>query len=250
MADTHQRSYLRDSSGPRAVDTNSSSRDKARSTRRPKDGDDKSSQRSKRDSNRRSPKKDSHRRKHSSSQSTTETYTERPYFELDVIGQPPVGIALGMPVETSVMISLRLPSADRSITTTTTTTTATAASSVDTSRLFAVASLVADSRSGERVPLEAGIMTGQKMFDSVHPIPDECAARLANNEPCRLVLGYFSFPQMLIRQSGAYRIRTTLIKMSASGEGGGSSVLAVDSEPVKVERRSIATPRRHQRVYS
>ncbi|KAK1082093.1 hypothetical protein LTR33_004165 [Friedmanniomyces endolithicus] len=239
MAESHQRSYLRDSSGPRPVDT-SSSRDKARSSKRPKHNDDKSSQRPKRDSNRRSPRKDSHRQKHSSTQST-EPYSERPYFELDVIGQPPVGIALGIPVETSVMISLRLPSADRSIT----------ASSIDTSRLFAVASLVADNRTGgEHVPLEAGIMTGQQMFDSVHPIPDECAERLANNEPCRLVLGYFSFPQMLIRQSGAYRIRTTLIKMSTSGEGGGSSVLAIDSEPIKVERRSIATPRRHQRVCS
>lgn len=92
-------------------------------------------------------------------------------------------------------------------------------------------------------------MTGQKMFDSVHSVPDDCAERLANNHPCRLVLGYFSFPGMLIRQSGAYRIRTTLLKMSSSGAGGGSTVMSVDSEPIKVERRSIATPRRHQRVY-
>ncbi|KAK3117878.1 hypothetical protein LTR53_000291 [Teratosphaeriaceae sp. CCFEE 6253] len=238
MAESHQRSYLRDCSGPRAVDTGAA-RDKARSgSKRGRDGDDRTPQRPKRDSTRRSPK--SHRQKHSSSQAS-ETQSERPCFELDVIGQPPVGVALGMPVETSVMISLRLPSADQAM----------APGSVDTSRLFAVASLVADNRSGgEREPLEAGTMTGQKMFDSVHSIPDEFAERLARNEPCRRVLGYFSFPGMLIRQSGAYRIRTTLVQMSTSGEGGGSSILAVDSEPVKVERRAgIATPRRHQRVY-
>ncbi|KAI7704744.1 hypothetical protein KC353_g13290, partial [Hortaea werneckii] len=95
---------------------------------------------------------------------------------------------------------------------------------------------------------EAGIMTGQKMFDSVHSIPDECAERLASNQPCRLVLGYFSFPGLLIRQSGTYRIRTTLIKTSEASQGGGSSIVAVDSEPVKIERRSIAAPRRQQRA--
>lgn len=238
MADASPRSYLRDSSGPRAVDPGSSHEKGRNGGRRHRESDDKGGHRSKRDSSHRSPKKElSHRRKHSTSQAT-ETYAERPYFELDVIAQPPRGVALGMPVETSVMISLRLPSSDRANNT----------ASVDTSRLFAVASLIADRSSGDLVPLEAGIMTGQKMFDSVHAIPDECAEQLASDQPCRLVLGYFSFPDLLIRQSGTYRIRTTLVKMSSSGSGGGSSMLAVDSEPIKVERRSTATPRRHQRV--
>jgi len=143
---------------------------------------------------------------------------------------------LGMPVETSVMISLRLPAPDRTV----------SADDIDTSRLFAVVSLVADNRYAERVPLENGVMTGQKMFDSVHAIPDECAERLAHNQPCRLVLGYFSFPGLLIRQSGSYRIRTTLVKMSSDGAGGASSILNVDSDVVKVERRSTAC---RQRVY-
>ena len=232
-----QRSYLRDSSGPRAVDAGTGRTKAGGSSRRQREHDDKQ-QRPTRDSSHRSSKKESSaRRKHPRA---TESYSERPYFELDVIGQPPRGAVLGLPVETSVLISLRLPDPDRSI----------SADSIDTSKLFAVTSLIAESPSGERVPLEAGIMTGQKMFDSVHTIPDECAEQLANSQPCRLVLGYFSFPGLLIRQSGSYRIRTTLIKMSTSGEGGGSSVVAVDSEPIKIERRSIATPRRSQRVYS
>ncbi|KAK3676942.1 hypothetical protein LTR78_003147 [Recurvomyces mirabilis] len=231
MSESTSRSYARSTSGPRAVDSGTG-RDKNRSSskrQRSDNDDDKSSRRPSKDDHR-SPKKDSStpRRKQSSSRRSTETHVERPYFELDVIGQPRPGV----------------PLADQPIN----------AAAVDTSSLFAVASLVADNRSGERVPLEAGMMTGQKMFDSVHSIPEECADRLANNEPCRLVLGYVSFPDMLIRQSGTYRLRITLIKMSAAGSGGGSSILAVDSDPVKVERRqtaaAAAAPRKVQRVYS
>ncbi|KAH9837417.1 hypothetical protein Tdes44962_MAKER08340 [Teratosphaeria destructans] len=227
MAD---RTYLRDP-GPRAVDAGSSSRKD--SSRRRHDSGDKEHRRAKRDSrDPRSPKKESnHRRKHSPSR-PEDGSVQRARFELDIIGQPPGALALGMPAETSVMLSLRLPSSDRSV-----------SAEVDTSKLLAVSSLVADSRSGERVPLESGIMTGQKMFDSLHSIPDGCADRLASNEPCRLALGYFSFPGLLIRQSGTYRIRTTLIKMSSSG-GGGTSVAFVDSEPIRIERRNTAAPRR------
>lgn len=83
------------------------------------------------------------------------------------------------------------------------------------------------------------MLTGQKMFDSVHAIPAECASPLARSHPCRLALGYFSFPGLLIRQAGCYRVRVTLIKMGASGAGGGASVLAVDSEVIRVERRGV-----------
>ncbi|KAK5123675.1 hypothetical protein LTR85_002311 [Meristemomyces frigidus] len=240
MADSSQRTYLRDNCGPRVVDAGAQRGKGGSGTRRHRDNDDKGQHRSKRDSSHRPSKTEaSHRRKPSTSQAT-DGYGERPSFELDIIGQPPTCVALGMSVEASVMISLRLPSPDRAI----------SADSVDTSKLFAVASLVADNRSGDRVPLEAGIMTGQKMFDSVHSIPDECAEQLASNQPCRLILGYFSFPDLLIRQSGTYRLRTTLIKMNATGEGGGSSIVAIDSESFRVERRSIAAPRRQQRSCS
>ena len=181
----------------------------------------------------------SHRQKRSSSSATGCT-AERPTLSLDIIGQPPSGVALGMPVETSILLSLRMPSGNSPQT----------CDDVDTSKYLAVSSLVADNRNGEWVPLEAGIMTGQKMFDSVHAIPEDCLERMSYNQPQRLVLGYFSFPGMLIRQSGTYRIRTTLIKMSASENGGASSIIAIDSEPIKVERRPTATPRRHQRVYN
>ncbi|KXL47167.1 hypothetical protein M433DRAFT_400618 [Acidomyces richmondensis BFW] len=237
MAD---RSYLRDNHGPRVVDAGSG-RDKGQSSsRRQRDGTEKSHHRAKRDSAQRSPKKESsHRQKRSNSQNNDQL-AERQSFELHVIGQPKRDIVLGAPVETSVMVSLRMPTPNM----------ATNAGNIDTSKLFAVTSLVTDGRSGDRMALEAGLLTGQKMFDSVHPMPVECAERLASREPCRLVLGYSTFPGLVIRQPGNYRIRTTLIKMNCTG-GMGTSIVAIDSDPIKVERPRVgATPRKQQRVYS
>jgi hypothetical protein len=142
-----------------------------------------------------------------------------------------------MEVETSVMASLRFPTADLVID----------GSNVDITRLFAVASLVKDTRSGERVPVESGMLTGQKLFDSVHEIPEEHVETMARSQPTRVALGYFTFSGLLIRQAGSFRIRTTLIQMPVSGSSqqGATTILAVDSEPIKVERRPSNPQRAH-----
>ncbi|PIA94892.1 hypothetical protein CB0940_07974 [Cercospora beticola] len=218
MSDSNQKSYLRDGSGPRAVDSKSRG-----SSRR---DDDK--QRSKHSSSRRpsDSKSSSHRR-----EASVASKSEGPTFELDVIGQPSRSIIFGQTVETSVMVSLQCPSPE----------VAARYQGMDTSRLMGVVSLVADSRSGGRVPVECGTLTGQKMFDSVHECSNDIAESLARSQPSRLALGYLTFPQLLIRQPGSYRLRVTLIKMGGSGSSGGSTVLATDSETIKVERRSTGT---------
>ncbi|EME84694.1 uncharacterized protein MYCFIDRAFT_195680 [Pseudocercospora fijiensis CIRAD86] len=228
MSASNQKSYLRDGNNPRAVD---GSRDKSRSSRR---DDDKSSSRSKHSSSsgrRLSESRSSHARK-----SSTASSSERPTFEMDIIGQPARSIVFGQTVETSVMVSLRCPSPEM----------VASCRNMDTSRLMGVVSLLADTRSGERVAVECGTLTGQKMFDSVHDVPQEVAESLARSQPCRLALGYFTFPQLLIRQPGAYRLRVTLIKQSSAG---GSSVIAIDSESIRVERRTTggsgSTGRKH-----
>ncbi|CAK4034868.1 Hypothetical predicted protein [Lecanosticta acicola] len=240
MSDSTQKSYLRDGCGPRAVDAGHG-REKGRGeSRRQREGDDSGKQRSKHTSSRRPSKSDSsHRRRESSGSYATSNIPERPSFELDVIGQPQRSIVFGATVETSVMVSLKCPSPDA----------VAQYSNMDTSRLMAVVSLVADTRSGERMQLENGTLTGQKMFDSVHPIPESVADSLARSQACRLALGYVSFPSLLIRQPGTYRLRVTLIKMgSSSSSSGGASVACTDSESIKVERRASGSsnPRKHR----
>lgn len=242
MSDSTQKTYLRDSHGPRVVDAG-----KGRSSsRRQAEESDKS--RSKHSSSRKPSKPESsHSRKPSStlaSASASSSQQERPTFELDIIGQPQRSIIFGTTVEASVMVSLKVPSPDM----------AASYRNLDTSRLLAVVSLVADTRSGERTAVECGTLTGQKMFDSVHPIPEECVPSLARSQPCRLALGYFSFPGLLIRQPGSYRLRISLIKMGASdsSSSGGSTISTVDSEAIRVERRATVptSHRKHQRTAS
>ncbi|KAM0718481.1 hypothetical protein Q7P37_005551 [Cladosporium fusiforme] len=236
-AEGSTRTYLYDSHGPRAVDAGQT---RGASRRHHKDttAEDRDAKRTHKGSGHKSSSKpeSSHRRKSSNTQPSSKT-PARPTWELDVIGQPHRVVPLGMEVEASVMVSLRFPTADR----------ATEAANIDTSRLVAVASLVADTRSGDRVPVESGLLTGQQLFDSVHDIPQEHVETMERNQPCRVVLGYFTFPGLTIRQVGVYRIRTTLLQMSGSGtsQQGGTAVLAVDSDSVKVERRP-SNPQRAQ----
>ncbi|EMC94177.1 hypothetical protein BAUCODRAFT_222983 [Baudoinia panamericana UAMH 10762] len=232
------RSYLREGNGPRVVDTGIGHEEGRRDSKAALRGDERSDHRSKSDSSRRLTKKDTaHRRKQSASQVPTGRL-EQPFFELDVIGQPPQSVVLGMPVDTTVLVTLRFPNADRHI----------SAASIDTSAFFAATSLITDNRSGERVPLESGILSGQKLFDSIHPIPEACPDRFANDQPCSLVLGYFSFTSLLIRQPGTYRIRISLIEMSQTGRGGATNIVTIDSDNIRVERRSTAMTRRQQRA--
>lgn len=238
MVNTLQRSHIRPEHEPRAVKASNGRTKVPTNSRRLKDNDDRDKHRSKRNEAHRPAKKDtSHRRKISHTLPST-TIIEQPYFMLDMIGQPAKSIQLGMPVEASLMISLGQSSLDQAIN----------SERIDTSLLFAVASLVTDNRHGERLPLEGGSLTGQKMFDSVHPIPEDCSELRAQNQPCRFVLGYVSFTGLSIRQAGTYRIRITLIQMSDTVAAGATSLLAIDSEPIKVERRGTGSQRRHQHI--
>ena len=234
MSDSTHKTHVRDSRGPRAVDAGHS-REKGRSERR-EGGEGDSKHRSSKYSSSRSSKPESSRsRRESSSSYSRPNVSEKPTFEMDVIGQPQRNVIYGSTVETSVMVSLRVPSPDLIA----------HYKSLDTNKLMGVVSLVADTRSGERMPIECGTLTGQKMFDSCHPIPEEYAETLARNQPCRLSLGYFTFPSLLIRQPGTYRLRITLMKMSSSG--GSANMLSVDSESIKVERRATGAGSKHQR---
>lgn len=225
MSDSTHKTHVRDSRGPRAV---------GRGERR-EGGEGDGKHRSSKHSSKSSKSESSRSRRESSSSHSRPNVSEKPTFEMDVIGQPQRNVIFGTTVETSVMVSLRVPSPDLIA----------HYKSLDTNKLMGVVSLVADTRSGERMAIECGTLTGQKMFDSCHQILPEYAETLARNQPCRLALGYFTFPSLLIRQPGTYRLRITLMKMCSSG--GSANMLSVDSESIKVERRATGAGSKHQR---
>lgn len=98
----------------------------------------------------------------------------------------------------------------------------------ESGRLMAVATLVASDQHGLLTPVNAGILTGPQLADTVHP------------EPSTDTLGYVSFPDLVIRSPGTFRIRVTLLRMGATvhaGYGsvqGATSLVSIDSEPVVV----------------
>jgi hypothetical protein len=98
----------------------------------------------------------------------------------------------------------------------------------ESGRLMAVATLVASDQHGLLTPVNAGILTGPQLADTVHP------------ESSTGTLGYVSFPDLVIRSPGTFRVRVTLLRMSATMHAGQSSLqgatslASIDSEPVVV----------------
>ena len=98
----------------------------------------------------------------------------------------------------------------------------------ESGHLMAVATLVESDQHGSLTPVNAGILTGPQLADTVHP------------EPSTGTLGYVSFPDLVIRSPGTFRVRVTLLRMSATVHAGHSSfqgatsLVSIDSEPVVV----------------
>lgn len=233
---TTPRTTVRNGSGPRAVDGSNPSRRNRGGGRRHSKGEDNDKHRPKRkDSYSSQAIKDGHRQKATSTANApvAPARVEQPTLELTVVRQPAHGIQLGVPVHTAVVVSLRTPPSAQGI----------RPDRVDTSRFFGLTSLMSDRGDGERVPLEAGSLTGQKTYDSVQDMRADSIRTFERLNPNLVVLGYFSFSGLIIRQAGTFRIRTTLARMGAEGA---SSLVVVDSEPVKVERRTTVTSSQRQ----
>ncbi|OCK85585.1 hypothetical protein K432DRAFT_256646, partial [Lepidopterella palustris CBS 459.81] len=148
-------------------------------------------------------------------------------YAMDVIVQPPSTVRLGIVLQPPVTVRLRSPPGDP----------ASDADIAETTNLLAVATLTADSINDSTNPGDLSALLAGRRFDSIHPYPedDEGPADARG-------VGYVSFPDLVIRQEGTYRIRVTLIRIRASVSGesvaaaGGSSVQVVESETVTVER--------------
>lgn len=157
---------------------------------------------------------------------------EQPGYAMDVMIQPPSSARPGRSLSPVVTVRLR-----RS-----TTSSSSSSGGADeggddaAAHLLAVATLVAEN--ADRTPEQLQNALGGRRFDSVHSFTPEL--------PESRGFGYVSFPDLVIRDEGLYRIRITLIKVrnnaassstsssSSSPPDGGSNVYAVETNPIAV----------------
>lgn len=234
MSEYNSRSYLRDSHGPRVIESGFG-REKCRSGRHEHSKSKKGGHEKKKSKSEPSPKQ----QKQTKSPSMIR---ERPSFRLDICNPPPKAISLGLETSVSVLVSLHFSCSEN----------VPSMIDVDLSRLVTVASLVAETRNGDRVAMEAGSMTADQPVSSVHHASFELSEKRRQTRPNELLVGYCNFSGLLIRQSGHFRIRLTLLQLPGPGSclSSPTSILSADSDLIKVERRRIgqsAAPRSRQR---
>ena len=213
------RTHLRSDNQPQAVHS-AGHRSRARPYEKEK-------HRIKRGEPQRLPKRDvSHRRV--SSHAPIQTLPESPRLVLEIIKQPAETVSFESTFGLTVALSAVVTS----------TATRFSKEATDSSSLFAVVSLVINSPDGGVTQLEARYLMGQKLFDSIHPMTEECLALNPTEQACSVRLGYFDFPGLSIVSPGVYRIRVTLLRLD-NHSGGALSVQSKDSNFVRVEGRSV-----------
>ena len=124
-------------------------------------------------------------------------------YTMDVATQPPKHIRPGIALPDSLVVWLRSITSNGRVT-----------DMSEVGRLFAVATLTSGNNWSSGAPIGTGVLSGQKLVDSVHPVPRESTIRDIDSSRGRAI-GYFSFPNLIIRQKGVYRIRVTLIRVGA-----------------------------------
>lgn len=232
MAERSSKTHARPDSGPQPVGEESE-RQHPRTNKRQR----RSSFSFYRHSSRRLPKRPSRpdsipRRKAPAVPQTTpiDRPLEQPRFTLEIVSTPAQPIVLGTPIDISAVVSFISSKSD--------------AETVDPSPLLAVASLISENAKGERIQLDPQSLSGPKVIDNIHPLSASDVQAMMRSEVLanRSVLGYVSFPGLVIRQVGAYRIRITLLKMGDEvGNLAARSLLGIDSEVVRVERGKIGS---------
>lgn len=144
---------------------------------------------------------------------------ETPSYTMEVITQPPASARAGMILGSTVTARLRR-SDGRSYT-----------EASELAGLFAVATLAVIGPDGAAEMVAPGVLTGPRLVDSVRRLPE--SEGVASD-----TVGYASFPNLIIRQEGTYRIVISLIRMGGTPPQmqGGSSVQAVYTRHISVER--------------
>ncbi|KAK5006017.1 hypothetical protein LTR39_005774 [Cryomyces antarcticus] len=118
-------------------------------------------------------------------------------------------------------------------------------------QLFAVAALIKTDANGNAASRPA-VLTGQRFADSVRPFSNDRVNGHVQESAGSRPLGYVSFPNLVIRQEGTYRIRIALIRMGNPGlslaSQGASNMETIDSEPITVWRDAHDVPTSRREV--
>lgn len=146
-----------------------------------------------------------------------------PSLELDFMHGLEDRIAFGKSVRVDVLVSLRYPQQQPSV----------HPLHLDYSRLIAITTIVAEDQDGNRIPMDASTLAGQKTCDTVHSI-QQAEKQLLHHFPDRLAMGYSSFPDLRIGRPGTYRIRVTMMRTGGSADEGAVNVACIDSNLITV----------------
>lgn len=146
-------------------------------------------------------------------------------FSLDVAVQPPQYAHPGIVLSPTIVVRLRLLNQDGTI-----------HEPVDLSKLFAVVSLLSWSERASPSSVRSGILNGKRLSDSAHSLAPGSPLQDGNTQ--NPVIGYFSFPDLVINARGTFQLRVTLVRVGNMGRGsrpiasGGSNIQTVSSNPV------------------
>jgi hypothetical protein len=123
-------------------------------------------------------------------------------LSLDYVIRPPTEVQAGSPISPAVTLQVHTvrPRPDA------------AAPDRTLYRYFAVVSLLQYYDDGEIDHAPSGTLSGIQLVDSIHT-PDH--STMTHNSP--EILGYVSFPNLVIRSPGTFRLRASLMKVGASG---------------------------------
>ncbi|EAT77707.1 hypothetical protein SNOG_14855 [Parastagonospora nodorum SN15] len=152
-------------------------------------------------------------------------------YAMDIVVQPPRSARAGQALPGSIVVRLRTTNADPED------------AVADSANLVAVAALIPGNSAAPADPNVLNAILIGRRFDSIHSFADDEAdgsiASMDMADPQGV--GYMRFPDLIIRQAGAYRIRVTLIRLRNSASdppvasaGNGAAVQIVDSNIITV----------------
>ncbi|QDS69329.1 hypothetical protein FKW77_003439 [Venturia effusa] len=123
-------------------------------------------------------------------------------FNLDFVVRPPNEVRVGSSISPAVTLQVRTVRRGSSA----------ALSNQNLHHYFVVVSLLQLHDDGDVDHASPGVLSGRQLADTIHA---QDHATLALNSPD--ILGYVSFPNLVIRSQGTYRLRISLMRVASSG---------------------------------